>query len=92
MESVIREAFGIKLQVGDDDDVADLIARRLYEATDPVPWTDLPRRTQTRRRNRVKKRLHTRVVDRMTPECLADRDAYAEVAAWLDAVTHMAGV
>jgi hypothetical protein len=89
--AAVREVCGIELEFTDDDHVADLIARRLYGHQDQVPWPELPRRTQTRRRNRVKKWLHTRVVDRMTPERLAGQDAGGEVTSWLNTIVRMVG-
>lgn len=57
--AAIREASGLDIAFGDDDDVADLIARQSHagQYADEV-WEELPRRKQTRRRNRVKRWLN----------------------------------
>jgi len=82
--AAIREVSGIELQFGDDDLVADLIARRVYAQQNPTTaWEDLPRQTRTRRRNRVKHWLNTTAADRMSPERLAERDPAGEVRSWL---------
>ena len=85
----IAEACGIDIEFGDHEHVADLIAEQLYDRRDQIPWCELPRRTQVRRRNRVKKWLHTKAVDRMTSERLTERDPHGEVISWLMAITHM---
>ena len=89
--AAVREVCGIELVFTDDDPVADLIAQRLYAHQDGVPWQELPCRTLTRRRNRVKKWLHTKAVDRMTPRRLAERDPHGEVASWLEIIASLAG-
>lgn len=87
--SAIREVCGIELNFGDDDHVADLIAERLYVREGELPWPDLPRRAQVRRRNRVKKWLHTKAMDRMTVDRLAERDPQGEVVSWLRTISRM---
>ena len=87
----IREACGVELSFGDDDHVADLIAARLVERQGGPPLADSSRRAQVRRRNRVKKWLHTKAMDRMTPQRLAERDPQGEVASWLAMIGAMAG-
>ena len=90
--AAIREVCGIDLDFSDDDPVADLLAQRLYQRDAlAVAWADLPRRAKTRRRNRVKKWLHTKALDRMTPERLAERDPEGEVRSWLETIARLAG-
>jgi putative ATP-dependent endonuclease of OLD family len=87
----IREVCGLEIGFTDDDPVADLLAQQLYER-DALgeSWAELPRRTKTRRRNRVKKWLHSRGVERMTPQRLAQRDPDGEVRSWLETIARMA--
>jgi putative ATP-dependent endonuclease of OLD family len=89
--AAIEEASGFEIQVSDDCDVADLLARQshLRQGGQP-PWEELPRGTHKRRRNRVKKWLVTKATDRMTPERLAERDPKGEVASWLKTITELA--
>jgi len=71
--SAIQQACHIDVRFGDHDNVADLLAQRLYNGAGKPPWTDIPRRAQVRRRNRVKHWLNTKAVDCMTPQLLAER-------------------
>ena len=89
--AAIQEACGIELAISDDELVADRVAERLYGREDGIPWAELPRRTVVRRRNRVKRMLHTQAVERMTPQRLAERDPQGEVRLWLEAIAHLAG-
>ena len=43
----------------------------------------------SRRRNRVKKWLHTKAVDRMTVQRLSERDPLGEVVSWLRMISRM---
>ena len=89
--AAIREAGGVDVEFGDDDDVADLIARSSYAQDDPgESWDEIPRRTKTRRRNRVKHWLNRSAVLRMTPERLAEQDPAGEVRLWLLAMLRLA--
>ena len=91
--AAIREAGGVDIDFGDDDAVADLIARQDFVRAYPGEvWEELPRRTQTRRRNRVKRWLNTKAVERMTPGRLAERDPKGEVRSWLEAMMRLADV
>jgi hypothetical protein len=86
----IAEACGIEVEFGDHDHVGDLVAEESYRTQDQVPWCQLPRRTQVRRRNRVKKWLHTKAVEHMTAERLAERDPQGEVVSWLKSIVRLA--
>lgn len=88
--AAIREAGGVEIAFGDDDDVADLIARQSHAGQYPDEvWEELPRRKQTRRRNRVKRWLNRVAVERMTPQRLAERDPKGEVRSWLEAMAQL---
>jgi hypothetical protein len=89
--AAIREVSGIEIVVSDACHVADLIARESHvRQGGEFPWDELPRRTHTRRRNRVKKWLVTKAIDRMTPQRLAERDPEGEVRSWLDTIADLA--
>ncbi len=88
--TAVHQAFDFDVHFGDNDNVADLIAQRLYNGAHKPPWCDIPRRAQVRSGNRVKKVLHTKAVDCMTPELLAERDPRGEVAGWLATIADMA--
>jgi hypothetical protein len=89
--AAIREVAGVSLEFGDDDSVADLIARQAYARECPgAEWEALPRRTQNRRRNRIKLWLNTKAVEGMTRQRLAERDPKGEVRWWLEAMMRLA--
>ena len=89
--TAIREASGIEVTFTDDDPVADLLAEHRYEQQGGAPpWNELESRVRKRRRNRVKKWLHTKAVDRMTPERLAESDPDGEVVSWLQTIDRLA--
>ena len=90
--SAIREAGAVDITFSDHDDVAELVARQMHGRLAGQPlWENLPARTRKRRRDRVKKWLNTRAVERMTPRRLAERDPEAEIRSWLATVARLAG-
>ncbi len=90
--SAIREAGAVEITFCDHDHVAELVARQMHARLDRQPlWDDLPARTRKRRRDRAKKWLNTRAVERMTPGRLAERDPKGEVRSWLATIARLAG-
>jgi hypothetical protein len=88
--AAIYEARGVEVEFGDEDDVADIVACRLFAARTPAPsWEQLPVRARKRLRNRVKKWLNTDAVDRMTYERLSERDGAEEIASWLSKIREL---
>ena len=85
----IAEACDVQVRVGEHDHVADLIAEQQFRARHGVDWQRLTRRAQQRWRNRVKKTLHTKAVDHMTRDRLAERDPQGELVYWLQAIAHL---
>lgn len=86
----IKNATGIDVQFGDDDSVAELVAKKRFTGDDPlVEWDSLSRRARKRFPNQTKRWLNTRVVEAMTPELLRDRDTHGEVITWMQAVADM---
>jgi hypothetical protein len=88
--AAIQEVCGIKLDFTDDDPVADRLAEQLYRTEGELPWSELPRRVLTRRRNRVKRWLHTKAAERMTSARLAETDPKGEVRFWLASIAYLA--
>ena len=87
----VCEAGGIEVSFSDEDNVADLVARQCYERhVYALLWEELPPRSRKRWRNRVKKWLNTRAVERMTPQLLAERDPQGEVRSWLATIVRLA--
>jgi len=88
----IREAGAVDISFSDHDYVAELVARQMHKRLDGQPsWLDLPSRRRKRRRDRAKKWLNSRAVERMTPGRLAERDPEDEVRCWLATIARLAG-
>ena len=85
----LREARGLELHFGDDDDVPQLVARELLEQAGGPDWSALPSRSRRRLKDRAKRWLNTDAVSRMTPERLAARDPHGDVRSWLTAIAEM---
>lgn len=81
--SAILAATSMRVEVGDDDDVAQLLALKILELTGGLPWGSLSRRSRTRLCNQIKRVLNTTVVEHLTPDLLAERDPRGEVRHWL---------
>jgi putative ATP-dependent endonuclease of OLD family len=80
----IREISGLEVSYGDQDDVAELVARGCYERSGKPPaWEALPGRARKRFRERAKKWLNRLAVELMTPELLAASDPAGEIHTWL---------
>jgi hypothetical protein len=86
----IREDQGLELMFSDRDDVAALAAQASLARYSPVAWESLSRRARQRLRNRAKAWLNTTVVDRMTPQRLAERDPAGEIPLWLATISRFA--
>ena len=87
----IFEVSGIRIELSDEDNVADLVAEQLYRRQEgPLPWQSLPPRTGKRRRNKAKLWLNTQAADWMTPRRLASWDPDGEVRSWLTTIARLA--
>jgi hypothetical protein len=76
----IREISGLELSYGDDDDVAELVARGCHERSGKPPaWKAFPGRARKRFRERAKRWLNQLAVELMTPELLAQIDPAGEI-------------
>lgn len=90
--SAIREACGIQVQVTDEDNVSESVARCAYQAQPrDIPWDQLPLRARKRLRNKAKRWLNARAVEHMTPERLSARDPDGEVRSWLLTIASLVG-
>jgi hypothetical protein len=87
----IFEATGMSIEFCDDDDVAEVLARSMYqEHGQQLAWEQLPARSRKRRRDKVKKLLNTRAAERMTIERLAKVDPEGEIRSWLETIAELA--
>lgn len=88
----VKEVSGLDLIFGDDDDVADMVARACFEPQDhELKWVELPGRARKRYREIAKRWLNRQAVARMTPALLDERDPQGEVRDWLRAISRLAG-
>jgi putative ATP-dependent endonuclease of OLD family len=88
----ILEAGGIEIEIADDDDVAEAVAKKKYLSHDSNRnWLELDARCRRRLRNHVKQWLNRAAVDRITAELIAARDPDGEIRDWLAAIAEMAG-
>jgi len=86
----IFEASGIQIEVGDNDDVADLVAQKRFLTHDrDRDWLSITARCRRRLRNRAKLWLNRDGAGRMTAELLAARDPDGEVRNWLTTIAEM---
>ncbi len=91
--NAIREVAGIGLTFGDFEPVAELAAKRCFEA-DPInpPWHTLTCRAHRRMTNRAKRWLNSLAVEAMTPDWIAERDPQGEILAWLTKIGRLAQI
>jgi hypothetical protein len=83
----LKEISGIELSFDDQDDVAEMVARRCHvRRASEAAWDELPSRAKKRCREHVKRWLNRAAVARMSAELLAERDPIGEVRSWLEAV------
>lgn len=88
--AAIFEARGVYVEFHDQDDVAEVVARRSLAARIRTPpWANLPSRARKRLCYRVKKWLNTEAVDRMTYEHLVERGGAEEIASWLSTIREL---
>ena len=85
----VFEATGTDIEIDDWSDVPHLVAQQVWKMTEVATWDDLSRRGRSRLRNRIKRRLNTLGVERMTIERLTIRDPMGEVAGWLRTITRL---
>jgi hypothetical protein len=88
----VFEASGLQVAFSDDDNVADVVARAHHARQEPQePWDELPSRSRKRRRDKAKRWLTTKAVERMTPERLRQRDPEGEVRSWMALIATLVG-
>lgn len=87
----IFEACGTWVEFSDQEDVAEVLARSRYRQHDkPITWEQIPARARKRRRDKIKRRLNTQAVERMTADRLARSDPDGEIRCWLATIARLA--
>ncbi len=89
--AAILEVANVEVEIGDSDDVAELVSHRLFLRKGcQEAWESLSRRPRRRLANRAKRWLNTLAVDQMTLELLCERDPNDEVRGWFQAIAELA--
>jgi hypothetical protein len=88
--TAIHAVCSIDIAIDADSDVATELARKVLAATAGSDWEELSRRARQRLRNRIKKALHSGVVERMSFEMLTEHDPNFEVIGWLRTIAKLA--
>ena len=83
----IRDACGVTVRFGDDDDVVERVGRALLGRS--RHWEQLSRTARRHVRDRVKRRLNTEAVASMSCERLAESDPEGEVIFWLETIREL---
>ncbi len=87
----IFKARGVQLNYGDQDDVAEMVARCCYALCGGSrPWRELHSRKRRRMKNQAKGWLNSEAVSHMTPKLLDQHDPKGEVRSWLEAIGWLA--
>lgn len=86
----IAEVTGVSVEVTDTDGLPLSVARGVHEAeSKSKPWDEVTQEQRAKKESRAKRRLSDEVVERITPECLAERDPDGEVQGWLRTIGEM---
>jgi cell division FtsZ-interacting protein ZapD len=87
----IFEACGVWVEVPDQEDVAEAVARERHrQYSQQIAWEHIPARSRKRRRDKIKRRLNTVAAESMTAERLAQADPDGEIRRWLAAIAELA--
>jgi len=78
----IFSEMGIRVSYSDFDDVPVLVAQTIYSN-----WSSLSTETKKKKESKIKKRLNSSVVQRMSPELLNYQDTKNDIRSWLNDIT-----
>jgi hypothetical protein len=83
----IRDVLGVNVQISDDSDVPEMVARAIHEQGEgAVPWDQLNEEKRRKKETRAKQRLNNEVAAAMTVARLRDRNALDEIREWFRAI------
>jgi len=83
----IREVLGVEVEVSDENDVPEEVARAIHEqAKDVVPWEQLSDEKRKKKQGRAKQRLNNEVAAAMTVDRLQERNALDEIRKWFSTI------
>jgi len=87
----IFDACGVWIEVSDQEDVAEAVARAKHRRLDEqIAWEQILARSRKRRRDKIKRRLNTVAAESMTAERLAQSDPDGEIRGWLATIAQFA--
>lgn len=90
--TLIHETLGVEVSFGPDDDVATVVARRIFELGHPiVRWEGLVPSAKKRLRERVKRLLNTRFLSRMTIADIDRNGGADDFRRWFGIIAEMLG-
>lgn len=83
----IREVLGIEIEVSDQNDVSQVVAKTIHEQVGGgTPWQQLTDEKRKKKEGRAKERLNKEVAAAMTVERLRERGALDEIREWFRAI------
>ena len=83
----IREVLGVEVEVSDENDVPEAVARAIHEREEgAVPWEQLGAEKRKKKEGRAKQRLNNEVGAAMTVDRFLERNALDEIRRWLRAI------
>jgi hypothetical protein len=85
----IREARGVDIEITDSMDVADAVAKQVFEGMALASWSEIPSRARRRLRNQAKKWLNTTAAGLMTPDRINARDPDGDIREWMAAIASL---
>lgn len=89
----IREVLGVEVEVSDENDVPEAVARAIHEREEgTVPWEQLGAEKRKKKEGRAKQRLNHEVAAAMTVDRLRERNALDEIREWFRAIKEIAEI
>lgn len=82
----IQAVFGFPVAFGDMDDVPELVASTMHNASSPNPWNTINDEKKKKKASNAKRRLNNEVAVLMTWADLQVSDPNGDIVSWLEAV------
>ncbi|KUK47584.1 MAG: hypothetical protein XD74_1811 [Actinobacteria bacterium 66_15] len=83
----IREVLGVEVEISDDYDVPEMVARAIHEQEEgSTPWEQLSDEKRKKKKSRAKQRLNNEVAAAMTVDRLRERNGLDDIRGWLSTI------